>query len=223
MAMKSKRRHIEDVFPPAEIREQTRARRAWVEAMIAEQNALPGREAKSVGTGSYQHVSVWAVEQVAATLQTRGTCQCCGGDVAVVSGKVAHHGYKRPGYGWQTSSCSGARHRPYEQAHDALDRLIAALEREEQARTAKVVALRAGNVSELAVRVGWGRKARVEMVRAPNFAEIPELRNRTWHGLLQDALNEAERDLSYLRADLAAQRTRREAWKPNQPLRTVLV
>ena len=33
---------------------------------------------------------------------------------------IAHHGYKRPGQGWQTASCFGARYRPYEVACDAI-------------------------------------------------------------------------------------------------------
>lgn len=42
---------------------------------------------------------------------------------------IAHHGYERPGDGWQTQSCMGARFRPYEIASDALPPAIAAVER----------------------------------------------------------------------------------------------
>jgi hypothetical protein len=38
---------------------------------------------------------------------------------------IAHHGYQRPGDGWQTASCFGARFRPYEVACDALPLCIA--------------------------------------------------------------------------------------------------
>ena len=41
---------------------------------------------------------------------------------------VALHGYRRPGQGWQTASCEGARWRPYETAREAIlpaiDRLV---------------------------------------------------------------------------------------------------
>ncbi len=53
------------------------------------------------------------------------TCQICGREIKAKSGLISHHGYKRPnGQGWQTASCSGARHVPYEVGHDALDAAI---------------------------------------------------------------------------------------------------
>lgn len=75
------------------------------------------------------------------------TCQICGRAVKTVQAypieavdsrrsrafqigeTIAHHGYRRPGDGWQTSSCAGARWRPYEIACDALPVIIASCER----------------------------------------------------------------------------------------------
>ena len=51
-------------------------------------------------------------------------CQVCGRAIKANTGTIAHHGYKRPGSGWQTASCYGAKHVPYEVGHDALDRWI---------------------------------------------------------------------------------------------------
>lgn len=51
-------------------------------------------------------------------------CQICGRHIKAKLGLIAHHGYKRPGQGWQTSSCMGARYRCYEVAHDILDLAI---------------------------------------------------------------------------------------------------
>ncbi len=52
-------------------------------------------------------------------------CQICGRPIKAKNGIIAHHGYTRPqGWGGQTASCHGARHRPYEVAHDAIDRVI---------------------------------------------------------------------------------------------------
>lgn len=50
------------------------------------------------------------------------TCQICGRPTKAKSGVIAHHGYKRPnlGSGWQTASCPGARHLPYEISCDIL-------------------------------------------------------------------------------------------------------
>jgi hypothetical protein len=48
------------------------------------------------------------------------TCQICESGIKANTGVIAHHGYQRPGQGWQTSSCFGARHVPYETGCDAL-------------------------------------------------------------------------------------------------------
>lgn len=42
------------------------------------------------------------------------TCQVCGRPIFAEVGVIAHHGYTRPGDGWQTASCSGARELPFE-------------------------------------------------------------------------------------------------------------
>lgn len=54
-------------------------------------------------------------------------CQICGRLIQAKNGRVAHHGYTRPGDGWQTPSCMGAKYRPYEVACDALPKAIAAV------------------------------------------------------------------------------------------------
>ena len=55
--------------------------------------------------------------------EDRHECQICGRQIKAKNGKIAHHGYQRPGWGYQTSSCAGARHVPYSKGHDALDQL----------------------------------------------------------------------------------------------------
>jgi hypothetical protein len=50
------------------------------------------------------------------------TCQICEREIKANTGVIAHHGYQRPdrGSGWQTSSCWGARHLPYEKSCDQI-------------------------------------------------------------------------------------------------------
>jgi hypothetical protein len=51
-------------------------------------------------------------------------CQICGREIKSKAGLIAHHGYQRPGDGWQTASCFGARYAPYEVACDAIQPCI---------------------------------------------------------------------------------------------------
>lgn len=59
---------------------------------------------------------------------TTTTCQICGRPIKAKHGIIAHHGYTRPGNGWQTASCDGARHQPYEDARDRIPAAIKAAE-----------------------------------------------------------------------------------------------
>lgn len=60
-------------------------------------------------------------------------CQCCGRAIFAETGTIAHHGYERPGGGYQTASCMGAKFLPFEVSRDRLGDLIEALvNREEQ-------------------------------------------------------------------------------------------
>lgn len=48
------------------------------------------------------------------------TCQLCGRIIRSKHGVIAHHGYTRPGGGWQTSSCDGTHHPPLEVSNEHL-------------------------------------------------------------------------------------------------------
>jgi len=59
----------------------------------------------------------------------RMTCQCCGRKILAKKGRIANHGYQRPGTGWQTASCAGAQQLPFEVARDTLGWLIDSMKR----------------------------------------------------------------------------------------------
>lgn len=52
------------------------------------------------------------------------TCQICARDIKANTGAIAHHGYQRPGFGWQTASCDGAQQLPYEISRDFIPVVI---------------------------------------------------------------------------------------------------
>jgi hypothetical protein len=54
----------------------------------------------------------------------RMTCQCCGRAILAETGVIAHHGYERPDYGYQTASCMGARELPFEVDRAVLGKMI---------------------------------------------------------------------------------------------------
>lgn len=68
----------------------------------------------------------------------RRTCQICGRPIYAEVGVIAHHGYERPGMGWQTDSCPAARELPFEASRDVLVAHIAS----QRARLVGMVAAR---------------------------------------------------------------------------------
>lgn len=62
--------------------------------------------------------------QEQARLAQAKTCQICSRPIMAETGKIAHHGYQRPGIGYQTQSCYGALHLPFEESRDRLGQYI---------------------------------------------------------------------------------------------------
>ncbi len=62
------------------------------------------------------------------------TCPVCFRPIAVVGGRMAHHGYTRPEIGWQTASCEGIRFKPLEVSSEGLQWLIGALRKRLESR-----------------------------------------------------------------------------------------
>lgn len=57
-------------------------------------------------------------------MQQTTHCQICARDIKAKTGVIAHHGYTRPGYGWQTESCMGARYPSYEESRDRIPAVL---------------------------------------------------------------------------------------------------
>ncbi len=61
--------------------------------------------------------------------QTRGICQCCGREQAVVNGMMAKHGYTVK-QGWFSGVCSGKNFAPVQVSRTETDSLIASITEE---------------------------------------------------------------------------------------------
>ena len=83
---------------------------------------------------SRYHVESRAIKVDDAELRMH--CQCCGRAILANLGSIAHHGYERPGHGWQTNSCMGAKRLPFEVDRAALGEMIGFL-RDRLARNEK--------------------------------------------------------------------------------------
>jgi len=104
----AKTKKVADLQPPRAIRENTKARRAWL-ADVAAWHADEGFTSKTLNIGSYQSLGVYVTTDVTARVQVRGTCSFCGRQQAVEGDRIVLHGYSRPGHGFIEGDCAGTR------------------------------------------------------------------------------------------------------------------
>lgn len=156
-------------------------------------------------------------------------CQVCGlgrrGWIAN-AGRVPHHGYERPGWGYQTDSCAGAMALPYSVlqdpkgnvkmlGRDVLPAVIASYDAKIAATEAYVADVEASRVElpspdlfELTSGLARGRNA-----DDPRYQPIPPSDER-YRQRRKDVLSEKRGELSRLRFGRDIEQARFDAWKP---------
>ena len=121
-------------------------------------------------------------------------CQICERVIKDSKGVIAHHGYKRPNPGWQTSSCMGARHLPYEKSRDLIPKAIQQIDGFIQNRANQLVLVKEGTVPV----PGMGTYIRSEYRHMPNFIQPGEpfyqIRQREHVSRLESDIKMAARD-----------------------------
>ena len=151
------------------------------------------------------------------------TCQICERRIKANTGLIAHHGYKRPGHGWQTASCYGARHVPYEVGHDALDRWIKDLRSwiaRDEALLTKLMA--EPPPTYIYQRRDWAFHYPVGELhtyeRPSDFDTAAAAASdrptiiRSYATLFRDEVRSRQRDLPGMRSELSRSQKRREEW-----------
>lgn len=161
------------------------------------------------------------------------TCQICERAIKANTGLVAHHGYKRPGQGWQTGSCPGARALPWQVSCDLLRAHVEVVE----AATAKLEVTVESDPESLYLQVERqsyrepNRLPRCESVTAetlaaimlahPDFARVHAVtadygygkRTPTWSDLVDAWRKRLRSEISQRRSYLAFQGKRLAGWK----------
>ena len=130
------------------------------------------------------------------------TCPCCFRLIAVVGEHMAHHGYKRPGLGFQTASCHGTRFAPLEVSSAGLVWLIGAL----QAQLASLQMDHSARERKTSLTVRQGNSLREVTPTSTTWARD----YRRWVAELQAAITSLQRELPALQRRL-------DNWKPVQP------
>jgi hypothetical protein len=145
--------------------------------------------------------------------QVRGTCSCCLWDTAVIdTGRMAHHGYQRPGDGVQSASCAGVRFPPLEVSTEGLEWLVwttserLGADRERLSRQDKMntITYEAHEGGKLVPRT----IARCEAGWDKTF--------RAWTRMTEHAVRTGERQLDHLESELETWRARHAPTQPDE-------
>lgn len=129
------------------------------------------------------------------------TCPCCFRPIAVVGEHMAHHGYKRPGLGFQTASCQGTRFAPLEVSSAGLVWLIGALRMH-------LASLQADHLAR-------AQKTSLTVRRGESLLEVTP-NSLTWARDHRRWVVELEADIASLQRELPALQQRLDEWKPTQ-------
>jgi len=147
-------------------------------------------------------------------------CQICGRQIEANTGRIAKHGYKRPGQGWQTSSCYGAGYRPYEVACDAIGQAIERTEKLLADVHAQQADWRANPPAELNIQRrtdAWGKKLAPIMRQRPEGFDPANRRAYYLHDTYEAAywgrMDGREHDIRGIGEHLAYLRDRLAAWR----------
>lgn len=146
------------------------------------------------------------------------TCQICARAIRANTGLIAHHGYRRPYPHLQTNSCFGARRRPYEVAHDALDEYLGLLVGWLAEAERSLAAFRASPPDHLTFRYqrdAWDEGKLISVERPQGFDpdHLGPITPRNYAALYVSGLRDRERQVRDLAADRKELTARRAAWK----------
>jgi hypothetical protein len=159
--------------------------------------------------------------RLAATM----TCQCCAKKYLANLGSMAHHGYQRPGWGWQTASCVGAKRLPFEVSRDTLGELldllklwiekhtIAAKEIEAEARQVTYRYTEYSGYAKRENKTLLFTRATFDQVVAENPKVFRNLWNATFDHFKADDVEYNKRQIEGLKADLVEHTKRFDSWK----------
>lgn len=161
------------------------------------------------------------------------TCQICGRRIFAETGVIAHHGYERPGDGYQTRSCEGAREQPFEVTMGALVDHIETVAAQIASHAAMIERI---HTEAQPVPYSWttkevrhtGRRGReyvkkLAFVNRDNFDTVMadvqatsryHVGGLTWDRVKHDHIRELQAAERALREYHAQQTKRAEAWTP---------
>lgn len=134
------------------------------------------------------------------------TCPVCFRQIAVQGATMAHHGYQRPGHGFQTASCAGVRFKPLEVSSEGLQWLISTL----HSRLAGLRLAMANQATE--------PEFLMVKSRARDKVEVIRRTDASWKKAFARHIAEVESEIPQLEHELPILERKLADWAPVEPL-----
>lgn len=152
-------------------------------------------------------------------------CQICGRAIKASAGIIAHHGYERPGNGWQTRSCFGARYQPYEVSCSALAPFIESVGLFKVKTETALATLKASPPETLMYRLAshlpQQSVARPEGFNPEQISPVRAAMHGSYERQFSNWVRKHEREITSARIAIEEAQKRLAAWKaPVQPEET---
>lgn len=175
---------------------------------------ISDKEAKRmVAAGEAQYGSVLRRQEKE---RTQKHCQVCGRQIEANTGVIAHHGYTRPGGGWQTESCVGARHKPYEESWLVLPEVISQVEEYLKGQQTYLKTLNKNPpvgfwcIEQQQFGRNFTEKCNVQFTIWKGNGELP---NYEWKAKLKREISKAEYEIKAAKQQITHFTKRLKAWK----------
>lgn len=143
------------------------------------------------------------------------TCQICGRGIKALAGAIAHHGYQRPGIGWQTASCFGAQCAPFEVSRVTLKTWINRLDSRSALDTLALEEFIA--TPPHSIETKDPRTGAVTSINRPSDFDAASRPATLYARLYANRLYLLKRDLGHLIDEIASQQNRYDNWAPAKP------
>lgn len=133
-----------------------------------------------------------------------GTCSWCRRTIALTRGqRMAHHGYERPGWGQQTSSCHGTAYKCLEVSDEGLRAMLAAYTAQ-LAKTRKELA-DLPKMTKIVKKDRWSGKP---MTYTPSDPD--------WRGLISEIERNLKQEIRQLEQNIPILQNEITNWKPTE-------
>lgn len=140
--------------------------------------------------------------------QTRGVCQCCGNEQAIVRGKMSKHGYTVE-QGWFSGVCTGQHFKPLQIERAQADAICVSVRRDAAALRIQAAKLESGEMNPAIVKIHnhlnpeTGKRGTIEIpfAQADKYEQDEARRAAVWNTTRRAEMGESFANALEARAD----------------------